>query len=192
LRASWLFTFTFVAVSLAHPAHAALYQFTIEGTVTYALLPYAQVGDPFTVEYFVDSEDLSAPSTSGFYRASGVTVKFPAGTIVVDGGQPQLGVSLGEGIATDHVEYSTYGVIDPFYVSVGFLFPPGTLVSDELPQSLPLTSATMRRLRVAWGGLEDVWRGNVTAYSSVKVPEPLNVFVATLLVTVCRRHVRIG
>ena len=79
-----------------------------------------------------------------------------------------------------------YDPDNPYFVQVDFRFPNGTLQSDELPLSLPLSIATFRRFHVLIGSME-VWRGDVSSYSVVEMPESSSALLLMLVLSLMQR-----
>lgn len=159
-------------LGLPSSAHAALYEFTLEGRVTFAILGDVPVGTLVTIQYIADSQDL-APGTpnGGHYAASQATVKFPNFTIVTDGIDPYFRVALGGGNTVDLLQYLSV-FAQNWNLSVPFSFPPGTFANDALPLTLPLSNANLARFHLA--PIVNPWySGNIISYSSVEIPEPL-------------------
>jgi hypothetical protein len=181
-----------ILLSSAVSARAAVYEFTLAGTVTNAPAGAVKVGDPFTVRYAVDAQDLAPESTDGLYTASGATINFPELDLVTaDAGE--FFVRPGDSTAPDLLHYLTYDA-SAWGVTINFQLPHGTLDSDSLPLNVQLSPAQPARLHVFWGlVLEDTYLGDVTSYTSVEVPEP-GVLTLLLLtgMTSCRRRRLLG
>jgi hypothetical protein len=161
-------------------AQAALYEVTVEGNVTFALFLDVNVGDPFTVKYVVDSTDLVPEPNGGRYAASGAIVNFPGRTLMIGNTESHFGVHLGGGTATDLAHYYTIQEDTLLGVRITYQFPPNTFESDALPLSLPLSIATLKRFHL-FQGLWDMYRGEVTSYTAVEVPEPHSIGIVTFV-----------
>ena len=114
-------------------ARGAVYEFTLTGNVTAAPAGDVKVGDPFTVRYAVDAQDLAPDSTDGLYTASGATIDFPELRLATaDVGE--FFVRPGTSTAPDLLHYLTY---DPsaWGVTINFQFHNGTYVVDKILDS---------------------------------------------------------
>lgn len=170
------------------PAAAALYEFSVGGTVeSVTLLPGVSPGDPVVIRYTADDADLIASPQTGFYRATGATLTFPATTVLTAPGEVQVWLQP----SYHRVFY--YSVGEPT-LRVDFYFPAGTLPTDALPLSLPLDLASERAFRLTPLQIPiEYASGALTSYASAEVPEPatfLPVGVACLLAS--RRRAACG
>jgi hypothetical protein len=168
----------------ARGAHAALYEFTLEGTVNYSLVPRPVVGEPFIIRYAADTQDLFPEDPGGGgYLATLPTVVFPESNAQIPfepSDEITLRVAL-YGAGVDIVSYQSRGVLGPSWnLTIGFVFPDGTLNSDALPLTLPLELGRSNVFMAP--ALLDHIRGDITSYSSVAIPEP-SMTCAILLVT---------
>ena len=154
------------------PCAAALYEFMLEGVVTRSFLPDVHVGDTAAMSFFVDDQDLDPSPIVGRYLAiSSVTIDFPKTSLVAGGhGGGHLRVSLHN---ADSVQYQNLG--PEYSLNIPLQFPDGTITSDELPRSLPLSLANNNSFQI-FPIFTDVVYGRVTSYSATPVPEPLVVF----------------
>ena len=170
-----------LSLSTCASAHAALYEFRLTGEVTYLLfnIEGVQIGDRATIRYVVDSRDANPDPMGGFYAATGATILFPTLTIVTQD-SANLGVALND-TGVDTIQYLRAG--QGFGLDVSFKFPDGTLPSDAIPLALPLHSSIRRSFSV-FQSSHDLYRGTITSYSSVEVPEPAVVGL-TLLLMIC-------
>ena len=170
-----------ILLSACASARAALYEFTLGGRVTYALFGDVPIGSRVTIRYTVDSQDLEPDPTGGLYAASQATIKFPDFTITTNGMEgPSFGVGLGT--SAQFVQYLTWR--NGWGMSIPFAFPVGTLDTDALPLTLPLSEANVARFYV-FPMLHDHYAGDITSYSAVEIPEPsaaLLLLVTTLTV----------
>jgi hypothetical protein len=155
------------------------YQFTLQGVVTYVdplAYPSINRNDPFTMQYRADTVDEDPSNTRGAYDASPVTLTFPHHGFYWQGFSQYVSVTLAlQG--RDLVQFSAPGA--NYWVNADFEFPAGTLTSDALPLSLPLTAATTALLDNYDDG--PVLGGVITSYSSVAVPEPAIGIVASIV-----------
>jgi hypothetical protein len=167
-----------LALVVCEPSYAGLYEFTIEGRVTFAAAGDVPAGTPVTIQYIADSEDL-APGTpnGGHYAASQATVRFPKFIIKTDGIDPYFRVALGGGNTVDLLQYLS--VFGHWNLSAGYSFPPGTLSSDALPLTLPLANANLATFHLA-PGVNPYYSGNIISYTSIEIPEPLQLGVFPL------------
>lgn len=172
-------------------ARAALYEFTLEGVVTFsAVASNPSVGDPVTIKYVADSTDLNPSSGYGRYAASGATMVLPHATLSpVSSGFLEVG---GAGIpgALSRLDYSC-GIQDPqtpvgWKLDIAMAFPEGTFESDALPLELPLASGVVRRFAVI-PLFTEFFRGNITAYTSVEIPEPVGTTCLIMALVLWRR-----
>ncbi len=167
------------------PAHAAIYEFTLGGRVTFAALGDVPAGTPVTIRYTADSQDLAPDPGGGLYAAGQGTITFPNFTITTDGTvDPIFRVSLGSGSTVQLLQYLTYQ--GTWGMSLNFSFPAGTLTSDALPLTLPLANANLARFQV-FPILHDWYAGNITSYTAVEIPEP-SAALLLLVVPLTRRN----
>jgi hypothetical protein len=153
---------------VADAAHAAFYEFTIQGQVTAAAGFDVSVGDPFTIRYVANSEDRVPMPTAGSYAATNAVGTFPSTVITAMGFDSEVFVARPD---VDGADRTAYRSDDLNYIfNVSFTFAPGTLTSDALPLALPLQDATSASLYLYDFG--PFVTGNLTSYSSREVPEP--------------------
>ena len=187
---SSLCAFILVCCFCAVAARAALYEFTIEGVVTQTYHANVSLGNPFTMRYIADSQDLNPSPTSARYVTTLPTVTLPNATFVpsrLDNNNLYVVLDLTE----DRVRHIS-GDGRSLGIGLVFRFPPGTLFSDALPVLLPLSIATSAAI-----GIEDfasselgdtVLLGDVMTYSSV--PEPGIASLLPLSAMLARRRAR--
>ena len=160
----------------AAPCGAALYEFTLEGVVQFSFLPEVSVGDPASLKFIVDDQDLEPSPTFGKYTASGpATIAFPKTTLVAGDELGFLQVKL---IDAEIVQYQNIGPSLSF--DMGFAFPDGTITTDALPLTLPLSLATTNSFYI-FPIFHEVVRGRITSYTGVPIPEPAWPGVSALL-----------
>ena len=124
------------AVAVQAPARGALYEFKLEGVVSYTLLPDVHIGDVAVMTFRVDDQDLEPSPNLGRYVAVGaVEVAFPEKSLVVGGSSGYFEVKLNNGNA-EITQYLNQG--SELSLNIPFRFPDGTLLPDHLPLSLPL------------------------------------------------------
>jgi hypothetical protein len=167
-------------------ASAALYEFTLEGTVTFSRSgTNPSVGDPVTIRYVADSQDIEPSTIWGTYLSRDTTIVFPHGTLVGRGPADPVLVELE---LFDFVGYAD-DVDGPGLpneiVYIDFRFPPGSLADDSLPLTLPLPSAITSRMQI--GGPNPRIFANITSYSSMLIPEPAAFGLCSLLFVWGRR-----
>ena len=159
------------STALCGQARAALYEFTLGGRVTFAPLGDVPMGTLVTIRYTADSQDLEPSPGGGLYAASHATVEFPAFTIRTDAEiGPTFRISLGNGTSAQILQYLTWNG-GSWGMNLGFAFPPGTLDSDSLPLTLPLSSADVSTFHL-FPALHDRYAGDIISYSAVEAPEP--------------------
>jgi hypothetical protein len=172
-------------VCLCAPARAALYEFTLDGTVYYSAWPNVSVGDPFIIRYSADSYDLHPGVTVGAYAATAAVVTLPNTTIPSDGPFTAVAVYLNILDGRNMVQYSSEDE-SPYTFYVRFEFPSGTLTSAALPLTLPLESAMSAMFLVNELGPEV--RGSITSHSAVEVPEPSQLGLLSLFSALLHRR----
>jgi hypothetical protein len=153
-------------------ARAALYQFTLRGTITGGFLkPFnLSLGDECTIQYVLDSTDLDPHPLGGRYHGTHSVVNFPNLTLV---SSPQVGGNLTVKASRPGLsDFAYYQSGPPAYgAQVSFAFPSGTLGSDALPLALPLSQATTSYFHL-YPTFSPVLIGQITSYASTEVPEP--------------------
>jgi hypothetical protein len=163
-------------------ARAAMIDFTIEGVVTESTRPDVSVGDPFTIRYSADPEDLDADTSIGRFRTTGESILLPNITFTTQS-DGNFYVVFDE--SAEWVRHRSGFAGFPWTVDIQFPF--GTLASDALPPTLPLSGATSATL-IVWDNTTfmppfPVVVGTVTSY----VPEPYGLCVLTSVATLLRR-----
>jgi hypothetical protein len=161
-------------------ARGAMFEFTLEGTVTSEASPHVNVGDPFVIRYLADSTDLDPSPLTGRYSAGQAIATLPGTTISSPVSDGLVSIFLNMPAGTDSADYeSSSGNVA---LVAGFDFPSGTLTSDALPLALPLGSATTAQW--VWYPFRPGIVGRITSYSSIEVPEPgVGVTLAALMLS---------
>ena len=166
------------------PARATLYQFNLEGTITYVFPGQGvNIDDPVKIRFVADSTDRDPRPDSGMFDALPIELVLPTRTLTAAYTTPsRFDVRL-FGSSSDIIQYQTT-IRDPFIswnllLDIVFRFPDGTL-TDALPLSLPLGIAEGNRFSVSAFSPNDMYRGVVTSYTSVQVPDPTSVVGAPL------------
>lgn len=176
------------AVAVQAPANAALYEFKLEGVVSYTLLPDVHIGDVAVMTFRVDDQDLEPSPLLGRYASVGLTtVTLPTTQLTAGDGSGRFTVKLHSQI----VQYQDVGV--PLGVDLGFQFPDGTITEDCLPLTLSLSAASTNSFHL-FSGVTSAVAGRVTSYSATVVPEPSFVLGLCLMLghghRVCRGRKR--
>jgi hypothetical protein len=156
-------------------SHAALYEFTVTGEVTFSVMPNVMVGDPFTIHYTADDRDLDTNPNLGTYAVGHAVAVFPNATLSDQGSQASFGVALGG--TSDKAGYFSFLFNQRWLID--FNFPPGTLGSDVLPLSLPLPSATSTQFVVY--DFVALVVGTLNSYESAPIPEPSAIWTVPLM-----------
>jgi hypothetical protein len=174
--------------TLATPLRAELYEFEVKGTVVGGLLPLYQVvaGDEITFRYVMDSTDSDPDPLIGQYAGTTAFFETPAGTF---SGDPLLG---GDFTVTPFGQFASFDSFIPNpiqpHVKLSFRFPAGTLLSDELPLTLPVSTATTRSFFVHPFGLTPSLYGTITSYESRLMPEPYSLCLIGVAGAALRRR----
>ena len=169
-----------IVVSVSLPSRAALYQFTLAGVVSLSDYSNVSVGDPFTIRYLVDAQDMDPNPAHGSYAASNSTFAFPNWTLTTYGTIFPLSVTLNSANGTDRVSYLVIPLNGAYQID--FTFAAGTLGSDGLPLALPLSNATLARFLITDSLVGLHLGGNITSYNSSQVPETTAPGLALLMV----------
>jgi hypothetical protein len=173
---------------LAHASvRAAYHQFTLQGHVTETsfYFPNIYVGDPFSVQYVVDSTDSDASPLRGRYAATHALFTFPNTSLTSNGFGAGLLVDLDNPPdGTDRVTYSDGSLHWDWRIR--FTFPPDTLASDALPLTLPLSMANSATFEFVL--FTPLLGAAMTSYSSIEVPEPAGALAALIVLLRARRR----
>ncbi|MBC7817259.1 MAG: hypothetical protein IAG10_10255 [Planctomycetaceae bacterium] len=167
---------------MASPLRAELYEFEVKGRVVGGFLSLYQVavGDEVTFRYLMDSTDQD-PSTIGRYRGTTAFFETPAGTF-----------SGNEAKGGDFTVHNPFASFDSYTlgsaIKLSLRFPAGTLLTDELPLTLPVSIATTRSFFVHPGSVVPSLHGTITSYQSRLVPEPNSLCVFGVAGTALRRR----
>ena len=165
--------------ALCGHAHAALFDFTLKGKVTYSQYSDIAVGDPFVVRYIADSTDLNLDPKLGRFATTAATFEFPNVTVAPEGQPLPLQVQLSGPEDSDSIIYVHF-FPGNIYWSFSFGFPAQTFSSDALPLTLPLERATLARIQ--FFVFAPTLRGDITSYESAEIPEPVSLNLIALLV----------
>ena len=158
-----------VSLCAGAPLYAAFYEFTLQGTVSSSGLPDVSVGDPCTIWYVADPRDLAPDPAFGTYLATPAILTFPNATLSAN---PHVGSSITVNLVFGAIQRVAYQNDGPFYgVGITLQLPQGTLDSDALPLTLPLSNAISATFGVS-SAFNPVIVGTLTSYSSAEVPEP--------------------
>ena len=157
-------------------ARAAYHQFTLNGQVTETsfFFPNIYVGDPFSVQYVVDSTDSDASPLRGRYAATNAQFTFPKTSLTSSGFGAGLLVDLNNPDGTDRVTYLDSSL--HWEWRIAFVFPSDTLASDALPLTLPLSMANSATFEFEL--FSRLLAADMMSYSSIEVPEPAAALAA--------------
>jgi hypothetical protein len=177
------------------PCAAALYEFTLEGTVTYSLFGFdPAVGERCVIRYVADTLDLEPDPDFGYFAATPPVVVFPdSNTLIpfVPSESTNLFVSNSHSGTFDHMGYQSFGVPGAAWIlSLTLIFPDGIIVSDALPHSVPLEHALSANFFIT-PVITDVVRGRITSYRAVAVPETSTLwttFLSGWAISISRRR----
>lgn len=159
------------------PCAAALYEFTLEGTVTYSLFGFdPAVGEPCVIRFLADDQDLDPDPRYGAFDVTSPVVTFPLSNVPFDFEpvfRKRFVVNNGNvsGTGTDFVAYESEGVIGSSWnFRFSLVFPDGIIQSDALPLTSPLMDAISTKFLISISSTDVVW-GKITSYTGVPVPE---------------------
>jgi hypothetical protein len=174
-----------VICSQASSLRAELYAFEVKGRVVGGpMMDFYQVaiGDEIAFRYTLDSIDQNASSLGGYLGTTAV-FETPAG---VFSGDPLQGGSFGVQPFSQIVSYGSY--MPGYPISLSLRFPPNTLMTDELPLTLPISTATTRSFFVhPFFSVPSLW-GTITSYESRLVPEPSSLWLIGATCVALRRR----
>jgi hypothetical protein len=176
----WTFIVVLLSLGACLSARAAVIDFTIEGVVTESFRPDVSVGDPFTIRYSADPQDLDPSPTIGRYATTPATVTLPNVTFSETN---EGGGNFYVDTDADRIRYISGDRI--IILDTWLHFPPGTFESDELPLSLPMSTATSSSFFLIdnLGPGFPMMRGEVTSY----IPEPSGMCLLVPVSVLLRR-----
>ena len=175
-----------IALAMLAPASRATFvQFTVSGETTFSRVPSVSVGDPFEIKYVANAVDQNPSTNVGSFSATGLTIAFPNLTVSYPTFAASVAVSLNNADGTDYVRY--WNFFPNTFSWVWVVFPAGTLNSDALPLTLPISEATSADFLDYGFGTQ--FQGDIHTYAGVEVPEPRVLHIGwPLLVALRRRH----
>lgn len=178
-----ILSFVFAISLVASALRADLYEFAVTGRVEGGFLAFYHlgVGDEITFRYTLDSNDHDA-SNVGRYAGTTSVFETPAGKF---SGDPEQGGSFTVQPTGQFVSFDSF--MPSYPIKLSFRFPEQTLLTDELPLTLPISASTTRSFFVHPLSIPSLF-GSITSYESRLVPDPNSLCVLCVACAVLGRR----